>query len=317
MPFTLQEIEMTRRTTPTEEEVLEYAKTCSNWGRWGPEDQLGTLNLVTKEKGRQAAGLVEDGTSVSCAWTITTDMPGERLSRVMHYMTATGEAGEEAQWSGDFLGMAYHGNCITHVDALCHVFTGGRMYNGFSSKLVNSSQGAEAESIELLAQGVVTRGVLLDIARLKGVRWIDTPDQILPEDLEEAEKAQGVRVEAGDVLLIRTGHLARYYSGEVVDTSAPRPGPHASCIPWFRARDIAMLAGDQNNEVSPCGYEGLEEPIHQIAIPGLGLWLIDNTNLEELAQACEQRGRWEFMMVIAPLRFHNATGSPINPIAVF
>ena len=115
----------------------------------------------------------------------------------------------------------------------------------------------------------------------------------------------------------RPGTRGRAYHGEVGATPAPRPGPRASWSPWFRARDIAMLAGDQNNEVSPSGYEGLEEPVHQIAIPGLGLWLIDNTNLEELAQACEQRGRWEFMIVIAPLRFHNATGSPINPIAVF
>ena len=145
------------------------------------EDQLGTLNLVTDEKRRQAAGLVRDGVSVSCAWTIKTDMPGEHTSRVLHYMVATGEAGADATWSGDFLGMAYHGNCITHVDALCHVFTGGKMYNGFPSTLVNSENGAEAESITLLSQGVVTRGVLLDIARLRGDDRIETPVAITPE----------------------------------------------------------------------------------------------------------------------------------------
>ena len=308
---------MTALNVPVEKEVLGYADSCSNWGRWGPDDQLGTLNLVTEEKRRQAAALVKDGVSVSCAWTITTDMPGEHTSRVLHYMVATGEAGEGAHWSGDFLGMAYHGNCITHVDALCHVFSGGKMYNGLSASLVNSENGAEAESVELLSEGVVTRGVLLDIARLHGVKWIDHPEAIGPAVLEEAERAEGVKVEAGDILLIRTGHLARYYQRDVLDTSDPRPGPHASCIPWFRERGIAMLAGDQNNEVSPCGYENLGEPIHEVGIPTLGLWLIDNANLEELAQACAQRNRWEFMLVVAPLRFHNATGSPVNPIAVF
>ena len=122
---------------PTEQDVYGYAKSCSNWGRWGPDDQLGTLNLVDEKKRQQAAELVRDGLSVSCAWTITTDIPGEHTSKVLHYMIKTGESGEDALWSGDFLGMAYHGNCITHVDALCHVFSHGKMYNGFPSSLVN------------------------------------------------------------------------------------------------------------------------------------------------------------------------------------
>ena len=302
---------------PTEGEVLGYAETCSNWGRWGPDDQLGTLNLVTPEKRLQAAALVREGVSVSCAWTITPDLPGEHTSRVLHYMVATGEAGENAQWSGDFLGMAYHGNCITHIDALCHVFTGGKMYNGHPAGLVTSENGAEAESITLLEQGVVTRGVLLDIARLSGVDRITSPVPVTPDMLEEAESAQGVRVEAGDVLLIRTGHLAGYYDGSVADTSDPRPGPHVSCLPWFRERDIAMLGGDQNNEVSPSGYPNIGEPVHEVGMPALGLWLIDNMNLEELSRACEQRNQWEFMLVLAPLRFKGATGSPANPLAVF
>ena len=308
---------MTARNLPTEEEVLGYAESCCNWGRWGPDDQLGTLNLVTAEKRLQASRLVKEGVSVSCSWTISPDLPGETMSQVLHYMTATGEAGQEAEESGDFMGIAYHGNSITHVDALCHIFSGGKMYNGFPAKLVNSESGAEVESVELLAQGVVTRGVLLDIPRLRGERYLDGPDPILPDELEEAEKAQGVIVESGDVLLIRTGHLARCYAGELSASDDPRPGPHASCIPWWRERDIAMLAGDQSNEVFPSGYEGIRSPNHSIALPHLGLWLIDNANLEDLAEACAQRRRWECMMVIAPLRFKNATGSPANPLAIF
>ena len=154
---------MTYGIVPTEEEVLAYAESCSNWGRWGADDQLGTLNLVTAEKRLQASRLVQEGASVSCSWTISTDLPGETMSQVLHYMTATGEAGINAEESGDFMGIAYHGNTITHVDALCHIFSGGKMYNGFPANLVNSELGAEVESVELLAQGVVTRGILLDI----------------------------------------------------------------------------------------------------------------------------------------------------------
>ena len=188
---------MTGRNVPTEEEVLAYGRRFSNWGRWGPEDQLGTLNLVTAEKRIQASKLVKEGFSVSCSWTISPDLPGETMSQVLHYMTATGEAGPEAEESGDFIGIAYHGNTITHVDALCHIFSGGKMYNGFPANLVNSELGAEVESVELLAQGVVTRGVLLDIPGLRGVRYLEGPDPILPNDLEEAERVQGVRVESG------------------------------------------------------------------------------------------------------------------------
>ena len=308
---------MTARNVPTEVEVLAYAERCSNWGRWGPDDQLGTLNLVTDEKRLQASRLVQEGLSVSCSWTISPDLPGETMSQVLHYMTATGEAGSEAKESGDFMGIAYHGNTITHVDALCHIFSGGKMYNGFPANLVNSESGAEVASVELLAQGVVTRGVLLDIPRLRGVPYLPDPDPIFPDELEAAERAQSVRVESGDVLLIRTGHLARCYAGELSASDDPRPGPHASCIPWWKERDIAMLAGDQSNEVFPSGYEGIRSPHHAIALPHLGLWLIDNANLEDLARACAERNRWEFMMVIAPLRFRNATGSPANPLAIF
>ena len=308
---------MTALKAPTEEEILGYAESCSNWGRWGPDDQLGTLNLVTAEKRIQASKLVKEGASVSCAWTISPDLPGETMSQVLHYMTATGEAGNEAKESGDFMGIAYHGNTITHVDALCHIFAGGKMYNGFPANLVNSESGAEVESVELLAQGVVTRGVLLDIPRLRGVPYLPDPDPIFPDELEAAEKAQGMRVESGDICLVRTGHLARCYAGELSASDDPRPGPHASCIPWWKERNIAMLGGDQSNEVFPSGYPGIRSPHHAIALPHLGLWLIDNANLEDLAEACAERNRWEFMMVIAPLRFRNATGSPVNPLAIF
>ena len=161
---------MTQLSLPTEGEVLSYAETCSNWGRWGPDDQLGTVNLVTEEKRKQAAALVRDGVSVSCAWTIKPDLPGEHMSRVLHYMTATGEAGDDATWSGDFMGLAYHGNCITHVDALCHVFTRWQDVQRPSRRPREQRKRRRSRVHNPPPQGVVTRGVLLDIARLRGRR---------------------------------------------------------------------------------------------------------------------------------------------------
>ena len=313
---------MSKTAIPTKEEVLRYAETLSNWGRWGAQDQLGTINLVTEEKQREAAALVKDGVSVSCAWPITRDLPGDPTAKVLLYMTVTGEGyvsgmeTETYQKAEDFIGLEHHGYSITHVDALCHVFWNGRMYNGLPSSMVNASRGATAESIDLLADGVVTRGVLLDVARLRGVPWLEPGEPIFPEELEAAEEAQRVRVTSGDVLLVRTGHLGRHHRAGPLDLFGRTPGSHAACIPWFRERDIAMLGSDTSNDLEPSGYDHPELPIHQICIPSMGLWLIDNANLEGLSEACAQRGRWEFLLTIAPLRIQYGTGSPVNPIAV-
>ncbi len=311
---------------PTEEEALSYMETQSNWGRWGKDDQRGTLNLITEEKRKQGASLVKDGGSVSCSWLITRELPGDRISKVFHYMTHSGErynlpseqGKNDEQGAMDFIGMTYHGDSITHLDAISHIFWKGQMYNGFPSKMVNTAQGATVESVEQMSDGVVTRGVLLDVPRHRNVRWLEGPVPILPDELEQVEKSQGVEVESGDVLLVRTGHLARHFTEGPFDFSAePYPGTQAACIPWLKERGVAILGSDGINDVQPSGYQSLSSPIHQIGIPHLGLWLIDNANLEELAKACAQRRRWEFMLAISPLRIQYATGSPLNPIAVF
>lgn len=309
---------------PTESEVLGYIESLSNWGRWGPEDQLGTLNLLTPEKRVRAARLVRDGVTVSCARPLVTGMAADVTSPFLHYMVGSGEGwalGRQSptgqQGCADFIGLVFHGHSVTHLDSLCHIFWNAKMYNGFSSELVTSREGATVEAIDLLKDGVVARGVLLDIPRLRGVRWLEIGDGIFPEDLEAAERACGVRVKEGDVLLVRTGHHRRQLEEGPMSPALGRPGTHAACIPWFRERGIAMLGADQNNEVWPHEYRGLREPIHQLGIVHLGLWLMDNVNLEELAAACEQRNQWEFLFIVAPLRIANGTGSPINPIAMF
>ncbi len=308
---------------PSESEVLDYASTLSNWGRWGAEDELGTVNLITPEKRKQAAGLVTDGVTVSCAWPISTDAAPDVSRTPIHLMTGTGEGFSldsdptEEQGSGDFIGLAYHGYTVTHVDAPSHIFMSGRMYNGLPSTVVNSTEGATAGSIELISDGIVTRCVLLDIARLRGVDWLAPGEAVFVEELERAETEANVRVGEGDVLLVRTGELR--YRNEVGPrrVEVGKPGLHASCLPWLHERGVAMLGSDAIQDVQPSRYPRFRQPIHRIGIVHMGLWLIDNCNLEGVGAACAERNRWEFMLCIAPLRIKHGTGSPANPIAVF
>ena len=172
------------------------------------------------------------------------------------------------------------------------------------------------ESIDLLKDGIVSRGVLLDIAALKG-RWLDAGEGVMPEDLEAAEQVAGLRVEPGDILLLRTGYYARRLQEPRNPSRDGSPAAHVACAPWFRERGIAMLGSDTHNDVSPLPYPKIGNALHVVCLVHMGLWLIDNGNLEGLAQACTARRRWEFMLTIAPLVLRNTTGSPVNPIALF
>ena len=311
---------------PTEDEVLGYVDSLSNWGRWGDDDQLGTLNLLSQEKTRRAVALVKEGATVSCARTIVYDMAPDVTYQPMHFMVESGEgwatgdkiSSRDRQVSVDYIGMVFHGHTITHVDSLAHFMWEGRLYNGRPAHLISTSLGATVESIELARDGIVTRGVLVDVPMLRGVDWIERGEGVMPDDILRAEERCGFRVEEGDVLLVRTGqHYRRGVEGPVDTAMAGSTACQAACLPLFRERGIAMIGTDTGNDVNPSGYATVPMPIHQIGIPAMGLWILDNANLEELAQACRVRGRWEFMLSIGPLRISNATGSPVNPLAVF
>jgi kynurenine formamidase len=311
---------------PSEAEVVEYLKTQSNWGRWGTEDELGTLNLITPARRLAASRLVKDGVPVTCARPIVTDITADTTFQVLRFMVDSGEGRDTAsperrlarRGASEFIGMVFHGYTVTHVDTPAHFFWDGRIYNGRSCNLITSREGAQAEAIELLHDGVVSRGVLLDVAGARGVPWLGPGEGVMPADLEAAEKAQGVRVESGDILLARTGYYARRLGeGPVNPGRDGSPGPHAALAPWLRERGVAMWGSDTHNDVTPTPYPGMGHPFHIVALVGLGLWLIDNMNLEDLARACAERRRWEFLLTIAPLRLRNVTGSPVNPIALF
>ena len=312
-------------TTLTESDVIKMISSLSNWGRWGKDDELGTINLITPDKRRRAAALVQDGVPVSCARPIATNaITADTSFQPLRFMVDSGEGRDhdsperilQRRGASEFIGMVFHGYTITHVDTPAHYFWQGKIYNGRSANLITSREGAQVESVDLLHDGVVSRGVLLDVAALKG-RLMDSGEGVMLEDLEAAEKAQNVRVEAGDILLVRTGYYARRLQAPRHPLKDGSPAAHVACMPWFRERDIAMLGTDTHNDVSPATHPGLGNVVHIVALVAMGLWLIDNGNLEELAKACAARKRWEFMLTLAPLRLEGVTGSPVNPIALF
>jgi kynurenine formamidase len=310
---------------PTERDVIAMMDSLSNWGRWGADDQLGTLNFITPAQRVRAARLVRDGVSVSCSRPISSDITADTSFQPLRFMvdsgegrdTATPERQLERRGASEFIGMVFHGYTITHVDTPAHYFWKGKLYNNRSCNLVTSREGAQVESVDLLKDGVVSRGVLLDIAALRG-RWLESGEGVMPEDLDAAEKAAGVRVEAGDVVLVRTGYYGRRLKeGARHPLKDGSPALHVASMPWLRERGVAMLGTDTHNDISPLPYPGMGNAVHVVGLVAMGLWLIDNANLEEVAVACAARKRWEFMLAIAPLVLKNTTGSPVNPIAIF
>jgi kynurenine formamidase len=310
---------------PDEAEVLRYFESCNNWGRWGPDDDLGTLNFITEERRRHAASLVREGRAVSCARLIPTKQIEEDFgSPPLHFMTNSGDGWDNVptppdtiQTAGDFIGLAFHGFSVTHVDSLCHVFRDGRMYNGHLASQVSTASGASIQSVDAMRDGIVGRGVLLDIPRLRGVEWLDPGEGVFPDELEAAETKVGLRVGPGDILLCRFGTMAlRNAQGPSKDTFARRAGLHASCAPWLHERQVAALGSDTAQDLFPSGYPKLRAPLHQVGIVSMGLCLIDNCDLEDLGDVCAALGRAEFMFTVGPLRVENGTGSPVNPLAV-
>ncbi|MBV1906982.1 MAG: cyclase family protein [Pseudomonadales bacterium] len=314
---------------PDEEEILTWFDTLSNWDRWGKDDLLGTLNHLTPEKRIASSALVKEGFSVSCSWDIKTGMQPGATVESQRYMLSTGLGLDEEGRKGlfdsgragaaqEYIGMVFHGLDVTHLDSLAHLFWDGKMYGGAPSSLVSDRQGALKHDVLSLSDGVVTRGVLLDIPRLRGVDVLEADDHVFPEDLEAAEKACGVRLEPGDVLLVRTGEgFAKIEQKKNYNANKPRSGYQAACLPWLHERGIAMIGSDVAQDVTPSGYKNVSMPIHMVGIVAMGLWLIDNCQLEDLATTCNRLGRWEFQFMLSPIRFQGVTGSPVNPLAIF
>ena len=290
----------------------------SNWNRWGPEDQRGALHFLTAERIAAATGLVRDGMTVSLSLPLNTIPSIHNPVPADHHMTApTDRDGghEPVAFMKDYVGLDYHNDGHTHIDALCHVAYRGLMYNDRPQAAV-TGDGAGVNSIEVLNDGLVGRGVLLDIPRLRGLPWLEPGQQVFAEDLEAAEREQRVSVGEGDILLVRTGHSRRLAELGPWDTRESKAGLHPTALRFVASRAVAALGSDGNSDTAPSTTEGVDFPIHALAIAAMGLHLLDYLQFEDLASACERARRWEFLFIAAPLRIVGGTGSPINPLAV-
>lgn len=305
------------RTPTTQEEYRDYRSRLTNWRRWGADDQFGTLNHITDDTRKAASALVTEGRTVSCANPLATRavVPDERRNRVAADHRMTVNAGS----CMDYIGVSYHGFVNTHIDALCHIFTGagGRLYNDVDPALI-TEDGATTHSVDRWRHGIVTRGVLYDIPRMRGQDHVQHGEPVEGWHLEEWAERVGVTPRAGDAVLIRSGAQPFWDANPDFAMEMPlnTPGVGVSCLEFLYDTDAGLMGWDLQEAGGQLDY-GERIPVHAIAIPYMGLPLLDNANFEDLGRVCAETGRYEFMLVIAPLVVLGGTGSPVNPIATF
>ncbi len=308
--------------TMSVEEFERLFDSLKNWGRWGLDDEKGTLNYITPEKMRAAAALVKSGRSVSMSIPINTVAGPDNPNPAIHYMNTTHDidiGSGELRFATDFLGMQFHGDCHTHIDALCHIAYKGLLYNGHPADLV-TARGALGLDITAYAHGIVSRGVLIDVPRYRGVKWLEPGEAVGSEEIKAVESAEGVRLGEGDIMVFRTGHHRRRLELGAWDagyTGEGRAGLDPYSLTLIHERRVAVFLPDGDGEVVPGPMEKIQYPIHPLQVTAMGMCVADSLQFEDLARICEQEGRWEFMVVICPLRLPKATGSPFNPIAIF
>jgi kynurenine formamidase len=291
----------------------------SSWGRWGEDDERGALHYLTRERVAAAAALVREGVSVTLSLPLNTESGIHNPEPALHYMTAssgTDIGSGSLHFIKDFVGVDYHNDGHSHIDALCHVAYRGRLYNDRPEDDV-TDDGAPADAIGVLRNGLVGRGVLLDIPRLRGERWLEPGEHVFRDDLERAERDQGVTVREGDILLVNVGHARRLAELGPWDTASLKAGLHPTALSFVADRRVAALGSDGNSDTAPSSTDGIDFPIHVLAINAMGVHLLDYLQFADLRDACETRGQWEFMFAAAPLRIVHGTGSPVNPLAIF
>ena len=280
-----------------------------NWGRWGPDDQLGAANLITEAKRRQAADLVKQGVSVSLAHNPITEASIDNPSPFEHTMNRG--------FTTDTYRVMYHGYAHSHIDALCHILYQKQTYNGYSTADVNTEKGCTKLGIDRLKNGIVTRGILIDIPRLRNVTYLDPGTPVFTEEIEAWEKKSRVKVSPGDAIFLRTGRWARRAALGPWAVARNAAGYHASIAPWLKERGVSFLGSDAAQDVVPSLVEGVGLPVHTLAITALGIDILDNQDLEAVADLAAKLNRWEFMVTIAPVPVTGGTGFPVNALAIF
>lgn len=301
--------------------LSEWEEELSNWGRWGPDDQRGTLNLITPEKTRQAAALVQTGETVTLQHFVTSEvaLDSQTFGPTDHWMSRIDPVTGEALFALDEIQFSLHDGMLSHLDALCHYRKeiDGRyiIFNGYEQNL--GAEGCQDLGIDRMGTSYVTRGVLVDIPLMRGVDYLDPSTPIYISDLEAWEEFANVKITSGDALLVRTGRWAKRDAEGPWNYASGGAGLHASVLPWLRERDVALLVGDAVNDVQPSGVEGINRPIHQLTQVNLGLPIVDNGYLTDVAEVAARLQRWEFMVSIQINPIEGGTASPFNAMATF
>jgi kynurenine formamidase len=291
------------------EEFDKMFQEVKNWGRWGANDQLGSANLITEAKRRSALALAKSGVSVSLAHNPLTEAAPDNGSPFEHTMGRG--------FTTDTVRVSYHGYAHSHLDALCHILYQNQTFNGYPRAEVNTEKGCTRLSIDMLKNGVITRGVLIDMPRLKSVPYLEPGTPIFVEDLAAWEKMSGVKVAPGDAMFVRTGRWARRAALGPWSVGRNAAGLHASVAPWLKERGVSFLGGDGAQDVTPSLVEGINLPVHTLAITALGINIFDNQDLEAAAETAARLKRWEFLLVVAPVPVTGGTGFPVNALAIF
>jgi len=321
---TLSSISEENATFP-ESEAIELIWKLSNWHRWGKDDELGLLNLVQNNaKRKQALSIPRNYDVVSLARDIDfNQLNPATIIQNRRSMEETGEDRRQPQkgrqnFAAEFIGFVFHGLTITHMDSLSHFFWKDIMYGNRSSNLVTARDGATVLDVLPVKQGILTRGVLIDLPKLKGTDYLWPLRQyIYPEDLQNFCDRYNVTFFPGDALILRTGFWKYNLQHGVVDPRKGAPGLHPTAMEWLKARDISILGTDTPGDLLPPLYPTLDFPVHVIGLVGMGLTILDNCDFEELSTYCHHHNQYHFMLSVQPLPMIGVTGSPINPIAVF
>ena len=294
------------------DELFDRIKT---WGRW-PNSARGATNAILPAVTVAACRLVSSGRVVPTALAWNTVAGPDNTRPALHYMTDLGdrEAPEPSCYM-DFLGVDHHGKSVSHLDALSHIAFRGQLHNSRSARDSVGAGGASYWAVASVGR-LVTRGVLLDVAAVRGVDWLEPGQAVHAGDLQSVERQLGVTVGPGDAVLLRNGHLARRAARGAWDPSNLSASLHVDAMPMLAERGISVFGADGDSDVRPSPVPGVHSPIHILAIAGLGIPLLNNLDLGALSQACAQEGKYEFLLVVAPLNVADGTGSPVIPVAV-
>ena len=289
-----------------------------NWSDF-PADKLerGSLNYITNETVKNSATEVKSGRVVRMALPWNTTSAIDNPSPALHYMVELGDIEEpEPTANKDFIGVNFHGKAVSHFDAFTHIAYKDQLYGGKISSQVVNATGSQWGTVDKLG-AIVTRGVLLDAARLKGLDWLEPGTAVMAQDILDAEAKFGFKISQGDAVLLRSGHFNKREKVGFWDPHNLSAGFHVEVMQLLKDRKVSVIGADGDSDVRPSPVEAVSSPIHVLALPALGIPLLDNLQLEALGDACAAEKRWTFQFVLAPLNIPGGTGSPVDPIAVF